>query len=107
MIENGLDLKVIQKIMEDRYMVHTDIYQQHNTFTGEDYYVLRFQTESFAIFISIRWSISANPKQFISVDYENLKTFQIRQNYWLFTKAEVIAELDKYLKPVTTQMSLF
>ena len=107
MIEKGLDLKAIQKMMEDRYRVNTDIYEYHNTFTGKDYYALRFQCKSFAIFISIRWSLSAKSTQFISVNYENLKTFQIRYSDWLFTKAGVIAELDKYLKPVTTQMSLF
>ena len=107
MIEKGLDLNAIQKMMEDRYRVNTDIYKQHNTFLDKDYYFLRFQCESFEIFISIRWSLNAKSKQFVSVGYENLKTFQIRQSDWLFTKAEVIAELDKYLTPVQSQMSLF
>ena len=107
MIENGFDLTTIQKMMESRYGVHTDIYKQHNTFLDKDYYFLRFQCESFEILISIRCSLNAKPKQFVSVGYNNLKTFQIRQSDWLFTKAEVIAELDKYLKPVTTQLSLF
>jgi hypothetical protein len=107
MIEKGVDLTSIQRMMEDRYQIHTDIYENHNTFLDEKYYELRYQCRSFTIFISIRWSISNQPTQFISVEKLDMKTLERKDSQWLYTMQDVMDELDKYLTPVRSQMSLF
>ena len=107
MIEKGTDLFSIKAMMEDRYQIHTDIYENHNTFLDEKYYELRYQCRSFTIFISIRWSISNQPTQFISVEKLDMKTLERKDSQWLYTMQDVMDELDKYMTPIRSQMSLF